>query len=388
MNLAPPRTEPITEHLARHMREPARLLLQSAVVVLVSVLFTVVLYSYILYRAGVLFEDGLKNSLPQAVKDKYVNFEGTKAALTAQLSDVDALLEKAHFQNIPPDYAVLVQRRQQLELELAKPPQVVFGSYFLSSTMLLWPAVYSSLGILVFTGSGFGFRSLGVGGILRLTRLIVAVVLISHSPMWLRNFVIVDEGRRIYASANWDVSKVGYVCQETIYFGMNLLLCLLWTRSMLEYQLIQKALESDPSEPLAHTIDPIVLRRIGSLFLIWIIRSVVLAAGFLIFTIFYWNNIFISKDYRYVPHALIVHTCWVLSWLLLTLPLALAWYRWHSRRLEAMAAQVAASGADSKVTESLKALQEINPINTWGLAGSGALAAASLVLPLLRGSLG
>jgi hypothetical protein len=83
---------------------------------------------------------------------------------------------------------------------------------------------------------------------------------------------------------------------------------------------------------------PEFLENLSALFLYWQMCSIILAGAFLPYTVFFWTYVISFGDQRYLPHAVIMHGLWGVSWLLISLPLGWTWYQWKVRyRLRAQA---------------------------------------------------
>jgi hypothetical protein len=48
--------------------------------------------------------------------------------------------------------------------------------------------------------------------------------------------------------------------------------------------------------------------------------------------VFFWQMVISFGDFRYLPHAIIVHSMWVITWIIISLPLLITSYQWHGVR--------------------------------------------------------
>jgi hypothetical protein len=197
----------------------------------------------------------------------------------------------------------------------------------------------------------------------------------SRWPTWTRNFLLPDEGRVIYADANFDVSHSIFFLQEFLALITLLLLAILW-QQWADFS-VQRQNETifKGETPLECALDYRGADSFSLTFVQWQICSIVLACGFVPYTNFFWEYIFRDGDYRYIVHAVIVHTLWLVSWTLISLPLLLTWRQWRAVRAQAIEALVLdAARRQTAVDDSLAKLLNDQPISGWNSVGSmGAL---------------
>lgn len=141
-----------TAMVAEFLLNPLRLLRRSGVIIVLCLFLTVVVYNYVYYLAGVLFESDLKERLTGHAKDQVAAIEKRKASLTAELAAIDAQLVNTASKPGLADYSVLLQRKQQLRSEIEGSKDIVLYPQFLSYTMFLWPVFYVSLALLAPNG--------------------------------------------------------------------------------------------------------------------------------------------------------------------------------------------------------------------------------------------
>jgi hypothetical protein len=273
--------------------DPGRVSRAFLLVVTLSLLAGLFLPGALQYRFGVFNEEMMARRLPAAARKQLDDFEARKLQLRSQLQTIDARLGL----NGPPsrtaaagEMAALFAARQDVQrrLDTAAPP-IYLDPFYLGSTMLLWPVMYSCLGTLVVI-----LRPHGAGGVVRVRpgRVLLvatAICFLYRWPTWLRQFPLFQVGRKVYAAGNFDVSPASFFLQE----GNALLICVLlavlwlqWASSLKERQAELTLLDADPERA---AFDCANLERLSLTFFHWQLCSAVLALGFLNYTRFFWQ---------------------------------------------------------------------------------------------------
>jgi hypothetical protein len=257
--------------------------------------------------------------------------------------------------------------------------------FFLNEIMLIWTVQYTLLGWLI--------SILNPARLLSIKRWIRPLILIALGlyvtyewPVWMRNFVLTDEGRHIFSFANYDLSPWSFWAQELNTILYCLLLAALWLQwtAFFEHRRSQLAIELS-GNPLEAALSASSLRRLSYTFLHWQACSALLAVAFVFFTGAFWEFVFAHKDLRYLIPAITIHVVWGITWWLMSLPLLVTWYSWQSLRSQAMA-NLASHGAGTTDERELKLnlLSKAKPVEFWNLVASGVIAAASFVWPLVK----
>ena len=155
----------------------------------------------------------------------------------------------------------------------------------------------------------------------------------------MRNFVLTDEGRKVYSFANRDINWPSFYMQEINTIIYYALLGLIWAQWLvfLEKRRSVPAAERNQG-PAENAITPSTIRRLSYTFIHWQAASVLLAIAFLFFTHSYWQLVFRDHDLRYIIPAFTIHVLWGITWCLISMPLLLTWLAWQSDRLDAIAA--------------------------------------------------
>jgi hypothetical protein len=244
------------------------------------------------------------------------------------------------------------------------------SGYYLSNTMLLWPAIYTFLGWLIFifppAVKEASFRPTGK----RILYLSIAIIMLYRWPTWWRNTPLGNEGRVFYGNANLDTDPIGFFVQETLGAAVGTLVAIIWLQWSGYYnEIISQLSAKSEKDPIEEALSTDPCERISKMFLHWQIASILLALAFLWYTIFFWQTVILGGDLRYLAHAIIVHSMWIITWLIISLPMAVSWYRWQVVRNRAIVALSKGSlprGRDpSLIAAAIDRLQPIRIRGSW-----------------------
>ena len=286
--------------------------------------------------------------------------------------------------------AIALRQFLQNQKNEAVPP-VGINAFYLGSTMLLWPAFYALVGWLVFI---FPPR-LGKDALQQLTYkkvflLSLYIFIFYRWPTWWRNTPLGEEGRKFYGNNNFDIDRIGFFVQETLGAGVALLVAVLWLQWSAYYTQVRIQLSARAArEPVEEALKPELAEDLSMMFLHWQIASALIALSFFWYTIFFWQTVMVGNDMRYLPHAIIVHSMWFMSWIIVSLPLVITAYEWHRVRSRAA---IALSRMDRTPSHDaplvVDAMEKLEPIGYWNIAASAIAVAASFAIPILRISFG
>jgi hypothetical protein len=271
------------------------------------------------------------------------------------------------------------------ELKKRKPPVAATG-FYLSNTMILWCALYLCLGWLAFVvGPNISYKPYKRFA-LKFLVLFLGILLFYRFPIWMRNFLFYKEGRVYYGSANYDIDIWGFFAQESMGLVVALLLTLIWLQWSHFYTQRRKELAAEiVSDPLKEAFDYEKNERLATTFMHWQVNSLILAVGFIWYTYFFWDIILRTGDQRYVLNALIIHILWLVSWVLISMPLVIVWYKWQQVKNQALGKVVNTPPVHGDDLEAIvTALQNLQPIGYWNLAASSVGVVFSLVYPVLQ----
>jgi hypothetical protein len=273
------------------------------------------------------------------------------------------------------------------EMKTNTTPPIRLNAFYLGNTMLLWPAIYTFLGWLIFifppavkeTSFRLSWK--------RILFLSIAIIVLYRWPTWWRNTPLGDdEGRVFYGNANLDTDRIGFVVQETLGWAVAALVAVVWLQWSGYYtEIISQLAAKSTKDPIEEALNPDWCKRISNMFLHWQIASTLLALAFLWYTIYFWHTVILRDDLRYLPHAIIVHIVWIITWLIISLPMVVSWYRWqevHDRAIVALSKSSLPKDRDP--TRLAVAIDKLQPISSWNVAASVLAGVTSLVLPILK----
>jgi hypothetical protein len=367
-------------------------------------LFGVVYPGVAAYLGGVFSEDQLRRTIEiksksnlrlQEQLDKLQKYETNQEVLSNKIAKIEshlATLEIDPTNLAQVERAISVYRAykalQNQQKEAAPPIRLGpfnISSAYISSTLLLWPALYTFLGwlILIFPPP-LNKESSGGITIKNIFLLTASIVLLYRWPTWWRNTPLGQGGRIYYGANNFDVDPFGFFVQESLGAMTALLVAIVWLQWSAYCQQVKTQLSKPHEEPIDEALKPEISEDLSHLFLHWQIASILLTLAFLWYPVFFWQMVFRFGDYRYLPQAIIVHSMWVITWIIISLPLLITSYQWHkvhARAIASLAKENLPKGYDPGRLAA--ALEKVQPISSWNVAASGIAVAVSLLAPFV-----
>jgi hypothetical protein len=350
-----------------------------------SLIPTLIVPGMIAQAGGVFYRQDIVSKLQQGDRDKLTNYDTQQEQRRRQLEQVDLFLTNTPQNEIPPErLSSLIQLRSYVkaEYEAAKPPISVIA-FHLNPQILLWPGLYATLACLVIL-----LRPIRISLRKAKAKIVIyafGIYVFYQWPLWMRNFVLSNEGRTIFAFSNYDIHKASFFAQEAVILGFAFLLATAWWqwaqffdgRRIELRRRMNATLEgagNEASERLART------------FTQWQICSAVLAGGFLFATNFYWTIVDRYNDPRYLISAIIIHVLWGLTWILISMPLAITWLAWERSRVRALETLLLRREDTSleKYEHTRQLLTEMRPLGSINVSVSAIGAIVSFLLPLLK----
>jgi hypothetical protein len=377
-------TAPPIEHGPRAPMRIRRMVVTTLLVTIISFLWTLVIPGIIASNGGVFYRDGILQKIPPAAKEQLKVFDEEQNRLKAQIKAVDDSLSKVTI-NEPAAVSGLLQlRNHSSELLRNSMPPISVIPFHLNPQLLLWPSIYISLGCLItiFVPS----TSRNIRTLLRSSwfwTVGILIFVLYEWPLWMRNFVLSNDGRTVYAYPNFDIHPSSFVAQEFVIVGFCLLLSCLWFQRITYYSAVRSELKTN-SSALQQTLRGDEGQQLREMFVQWQLESVVLALGFLFFTNFFWRLVSGYGDQRYLLSAILAHVLWATSWWLISLPVMIKWRHWSQVQRQAI---VEIANADSSIDErrlKLDSLLNLQPLSSVNLSVSAIASAISFVLPIAQ----
>jgi hypothetical protein len=352
---------------------------------LVAVVLTLLLPGMTAEVDGVFYDSGVRSKLPRDAAGILNAFEKQRSMLGQSVNSLQTELDSINDKKQQKDfdfYLHLLEERHQ-ELADLRPPIFVIG-FFLSPQMLLWPAIYTSLGCLLFA-SRQNMPRFSREDFLRLLWIGLFVYGYYEWPLWVRNFLLGQHGRTVFAYTNFDIDPKSFVIQEGTIAAFAFLLSAVW----LKWSRIAKEVEEQNSAAAIGLDDYLNSRFVLQLqraFYSWIVNSIALGLGFAYFTTFFWNLVAQYHDQRYILSAFLSHSLWAATWVFLSIPLAKNWICLKEKRLAAIEALTTVSKAIPGKSEELNVerLEKLESLAGIRISVAGVGAVISLLLPIIQ----
>lgn len=371
---------------------PLKVVFAVLTIAVVSTLLTLILPGVVADQGDVFYMKGIIQRLPGAAKSKHDVYNGAQEHRRKTLERLDKLiLDKLAESKTDPNVEFLFRLREQVNKTMTSATAPIAPiPFYLNPQMLLWPAMYTCLlwiAILMAPHEDMRFTVILFDA--KTLALCLVTYLFYEWPLWLRNFVLSDEGRVIYGYPNVDIHVGSFVMQEFVIFGFCLLLAVIWRQWTLYLEYVQ---EDDPAEEegeshLELLTNPKAAASFAEVFSRWTSCSFVLALGFVGLTAFYWNLVGKYHDQRYLLSAILAHVLWGITWLTLSRPLFNEWTLWD--RCRTYAFQILTQMDDSpEALRKATLIKEIQPVTGATLTIANATSLISFIVPIAQAFIG
>lgn len=179
-------------------------------VIIAAVLVGTVIPGIVTYAAGVFYLEDLKRQLPNSIREEIAADHTRAQELKRKLEMFDESIVNAK----PEELSKLTEGRAALQIVFRPRSNVKLLPFYLNPIMLLWSWAYICICTIAFIGmrasgeqwGGLRPRGVIVGG--------ASIYLFYQWPLWIRNFLLGEEGRTVYSFANFDISPAGFFVQE------------------------------------------------------------------------------------------------------------------------------------------------------------------------------
>jgi hypothetical protein len=286
--------------------DPVKCLRIGGAIILISLIWGLFLPGIVAWRTGIFYDRDaeLKVASAKSLQDqarKLKDFEANRALLENAITALDKKLSNfVAASPAPDDVKAAIELQQQLKARMAlmKPPIEVSGFYF-SSTMLLWPVIFTCLGLVAFLVPPrvdfISFRTYPR----RILLFTLGITIFYRWPTWARNFVIKTEGRIFFGIANLDVDPAGFYVQECLGLTVSFLLAVIWTKWLALFLERTRDVSKVTSDPISEALDWSTLAELSRTFMHWQVSSIVLACGFIPYLYFFWDAVLRGHDQRF-----------------------------------------------------------------------------------------
>lgn len=366
---------------------PRRYIVAALAVPVVAVVFTIIVPGFVAAHGEVFYTSTIERKLPKAQRTVLTRYraEQTRRQQLLQQHSATVASALAHGDDTRAEIALRERNQLQDEILRAKPPIEVIP-FYLNPQMLSWCAAYTCLGwmiILIAPPTTVPLRHLVFN--FPTVYLIVLTYVAYEWPLWMRNFVLSDEGRVIYAFPNYDMHPGSFFMQEAVVFGFCAQLTIVW-RQWLAYlrqvQVDDPASEVDRNH-LSLLTDSAAAASFREVFFRWVVASLILLLGFSGLTALYWELVARHHDQRYLISAFLVHLLWGITWVVISLPLLNEWQVWaHSRTMALQALAEMQNSEDALRRSAL--LKEIQPVTGVTLIAANATSVVTFILPIIQ----
>lgn len=371
-------------------RSPLRVLRIVALTIAISLIGGVAIPGFISYREGVFYSSQIRNKLQGDPRTRLEQYESQKKQIEDQISQIDAyFVSPPAAQSVDTGSLITLRNQLQQQLDKLRPPIYLSGFYF-NRLMLLWPIFYISMGLLILLiDPKEGKYESFIAQLKRTIPILLVLVPLYRWPTWARNAFFNKEGRVVYAASNFDIAPWSFLTQEIQALFLAFLVAYTWQQWLSSYSSLQQQLKSElrqsHEDSLKDAFDQRKLQRLSTTFFKWQVASVLLCIAFIGYTDFFWYYVIVIGDQRYLVHALIIHSMWAVTWIIISLPLFVTWYAWYSNRARAVSTLIFETNT-TKVSQetALRALSELQPIGFVNITTSGLLAVFSFVLPVIQ----
>lgn len=350
------------------------------VIIAFSLCWNVMLPGIIAYVDNVFYKNDMEKKLPKHSKttlQSYQKYTQSKISYINKIAIVDSQINVA-INNENRNLQALLNLRNDYNGELTKLNSPIIVSAFYNNRSVYYTLIaYIILCILLIIMPTRLRRVKATQNFALGIMLYIGWMFTS----WMRNFIFFDEGRTIFSYVNFDISPVSFVFQELRTLGMCFLISTLWRGWDLYISDSYKAIlnwRNQPNNLQKLTNYAVIVSR---MFRFWQLNSIFVIVAFLPWTIFYWTNVIEMGDSRYVIPAIIMHLYWAITWVLISIPVIIAYNKWTN--LKAKAIGTTARQLSTELDHTLNLLKEINPLTTLQIFGSGIISLFSFIYPLL-----
>lgn len=341
---------------------------------LLSILATTIIPGIVSKFGGTFYQADIMKKLPKEQLDKLLLFDEQKNKLDEKISSIDNRINEIVNNSSKEEMLTLDELLKSKEKFLAdrenlKPPIRVVP-YYLNPQMLLWLGIYSAFFILIYLIKKEAKSKFGISR--KVINLGMLLYFFYEWPMWMRNFVLGNSGRTLYAYPNFDIDKLSFFCQELIilFFCLSASKLIVLCTDMLQTKSYVESEENDVNNFL------LTSSNYSNAYRNWFIYSAILALGFISFTSFFWKLVFTFGDQRYLISAVNAHIIWALCWFAISLNLLQ-----FMRVFDKQKRELIRNNPDERT---LKIVLEHQPANNLTLIISGIASLTTFLLPLIK----
>lgn len=363
-------------------------LLRLGIIVFLSFFFGFFLPMIIAKSEKVYFQNDLKSQFlydntPSLSNQRsaVINYDNKLKEITNKIESLEASLLK----NSVTEKEKL-QELEYLKTELKdfKEP-ISFRPLYNNHLMFFWVFVFISLSTIIYIVSEVKPKELlNEFDVKHIISVFVFLYPIYRLPSWLRNLPEGQTDAKLIYFANLNFSPWSFLYQELEALIATVLLSIIIWQWVKLYQFKKTEFESCNKDYFQRLFDFNYVNQITSTFFNWQIASICLLPTFVWYASYYWNNVILTHDTRYILPSIIVHTMLISVWTVISLPTILTYFDFARCKLEA---KKYVYGKEKWTHEEknfwVQQINDVKPVSFWNFAISSASGIISILLPLL-----
>lgn len=216
-------------------------------------------------------------------------------------------------------------------------------------------------------------------------RLAVATFGFSAVPLLFRTLraATLLDGRTVYAWSNPDLSVACFLTQLFNFIILSTLLATIWTQwssfasgqqSMLsEHEHQRETVSFQPISHLSHQ-----LLRFQAVFL-------TISVGFALYTGIFWTQIVRNGDARFWLEAIVAHGLWLITIVVIAIPLIQTWRAVKDHKLRVLTALVnEPEPVPDQFEAKIASIRDLGTFSNWNLVLSGATIIVTVAVPFIQ----
>jgi len=208
----------------------------------------------------------------------------------------------------------------------------------------------------------------------------IFIIVVFHTPNWMRNLNPLTPDRIVFSSNNFDISLAGFILQELRGYGWAILMSIVIVTS-LDLTKSVSVYFSSLSGGEESVLD--ASRVVTQVTTRWVLSVLIVCIIFFPLTYFHWYEATIDGDRRYITHAVIDQLVWVGSLVFVSLPLIRADQCWQILRNNILKTSFR-STTEASHSKLVDFLTSHNPVGQAQVLLSIAVAVISLLAPVLQ----
>lgn len=269
------------------------------------------------------------------------------------------------------------------EVEVEKKP-LSFRPLYNNHLMFFWVFVFISLSAIIFVVSEVKAKSVFERNKLKYLLSVFAFLYpIYRLPSWLRNLPEGQTDGKVIYFANLNFSPLSFLYQELEAFIVTALLSIIICQWIKLYEIKKQDFDDCEKDYFQRFFHFEYVNTITSTFFNWQVASICLLPTFVWYATYYWNNVILTHDTRYILPSIIVHSMLIAVWTVISLPTIITYFDFARCKLEAKKYIFQRNLTIDERRFWIQQIDDVKPISFWNFAISSASGIISILLPLL-----